>query len=177
MRIKQLSLSSVALAVIILAFASVAFAQTAEQKVGALIIEKDAAFWVAYNKCDTDTFRSMFTDDVEFYHDKGGATIGFENFMAALKNGLCGDPNSRLRRAEVKETVKVFPLAKGGEIYGAIISGEHVFFVNQKGKPEFLDGHARFMQLWLLRNGEWKMARILSYDHGDANKRLKAPPK
>jgi len=177
MRIKHLSLSSVALPVIVLAFASVAFAQTAEQRVSELIIEKDAAFWSAYNKCDTEAFRTMFTDDVEFYHDKGGATIGFENFMAALRNGLCGDPNSRLRRVEIKETVKVFPLAKSREIYGAIISGEHVFYVNQKGKPEFLDGHARFMQFWLLKNGEWKMARILSYDHSDANKRLKAPPK
>jgi hypothetical protein len=121
-------------------------------------------------------YTRTYPDDVEFYHDKGGPTIGFENFMDALKNGLCGNTDSRLRRAELKETVKVFPLAENGEYYAAIISGEQVFYVNQKGKPEFLDGHARFMQLWLLRNGEWKMARILSYDHGDAKQRLKRSP-
>lgn len=175
MRLTTLRFLSVLTAVLFFTQAEVS-GQTAEQRLTDLIIAKDATFWAAYNKCDTDAFRTMFTDDVEFYHDKGGPTIGFENFMDALKNGLCGNTDSRLRRAELKETVKVFPLAKNGEYYGAIISGEHVFYVNQKGKPEFLDGHARFMQLWLLRNGEWKMARILSYDHGDAKQRLKRSP-
>lgn len=175
MRLTTLRFLSVLTAVLFFTQAEVS-GQTAEQRLTDLIIAKDATFWAAYNKCDTDAFRTMFTDDVEFYHDKGGPTIGFENFMDALKNGLCGNTDSRLRRAELKETVKVFPLAENGEYYAAIISGEQVFYVNQKGKPEFLDGHARFMQLWLLRNGEWKMARILSYDHGDAKQRLKRSP-
>lgn len=135
------------------------------------IIAKDAAFWIAYNKCDIPAFGMMFTDDVEFYHDKGGLTVGHENFMNALKNGLCGDPNSHLRRAAVERTVRVFPLENGNAIYGAMISGEHVFYVNQKGKPEFLDGRARFLQLWLVKDGTWKMARILSFDHGPAAKK------
>jgi len=147
--------------------------QTPAEKLTETIITKDAAFWAAYNKCDLAAFPVMFTKDVEFYHDKGGLVVGNENFMSALKNGLCGNADSRLRREEVKGTVKVFPLADKGVFYSAIISGEHVFYVNQKGKPEFLDGHALFLQLWLLRDGEWKMARILSYYHGDAKERLK----
>ena len=53
-------------------------------------------------------------------------------------------------------------------VYGAILSGEHVFYVRQKGKPEVLDGRAKFTHLWLLKDGVWKMSRVLSYDHGPA---------
>jgi hypothetical protein len=56
-------------------------------------------------------------------------------------------------------------LQKGNEIYGAIISGEHLFYITEKGKSEYLDGQALFTDLWLLKNDQWKMARILSYNH------------
>ena len=111
----------------------------------------------------------MFTDDVEFYHDKGGPTVGIDNFMAALKSGLCGNPDWRLRREPVQRTVQIFPLESSHQLYGAIISGEHVFYIKEIGKPEFLDGRARFLQMWLLKDGVWKMSRIFSYDHGPAS--------
>lgn len=111
----------------LLAFSGFAIAQTAQSKLTETILAKDAAFWVAYNKCDTTGFRQFFTGDVEFYHDKGGPTIGLDNFVNTLKTNICGDPDSRLRREAVQGTVKVFLLKKSKVIYGAIISGEHVF--------------------------------------------------
>lgn len=135
------------------------------------ITTKDAEFWNSYNKCDVEATRSMFTSDLEFYHDKGGPLFGLDSIISALKNGLCGDPNSRLRRAAVEGTVYVYPLENANKIYGAIISGEHVFYVKQKDRAEFLDGRARFLQMWLLKDGVWKMSRILSYDHGPANEK------
>ncbi|HYD20109.1 MAG TPA: DUF4440 domain-containing protein, partial [Flavipsychrobacter sp.] len=117
---------------------------------------------------DVEGMLAYFTDDLEFYHDKGGITQGKEAFRQSLAKGLCGNENFRLRREAVKGTVNVFPMMKGDTTYGAIISGEHVFYVLEKGKKEFLDGHARFAQLWLLKDGEWRMSRILSYDHKPA---------
>jgi len=93
---------------------SFSFCQTDEQ-VKQLIFQKDSLFWVAYNNCDVDGMGSVLTDDVEFYHDKGGPSIG---------------------------------------------------------KKEFLDGLARFAQLWIVKDGQWKMSRILSYDHGEAPKNI-----
>ena len=61
---------------------------------------------------------------------------------------------------------QLFPLKDGATVYGAVISGEHLFYVREKGRPERADGQASFLQLWLLKNGTWRMARILSYDHG-----------
>jgi hypothetical protein len=109
----------------------------------------------------------FFTTDVEFYHDKGGVTLGLEKLMATTKKNLCGPNDFRLRREAVPGTVKVFPLQNGEVIYGAIISGEHVFYIKEGGK-ERLDGLAKFTHLWLLNNGVWKMTRVLSYDHGPA---------
>ena len=143
------------------------FSQTDEQ-VKQLIFEKDSLFWVAYNNCNVEAMGSWLTDDVEFYHDKGGPAISRDTLMAIIKKNLCGNNDFRLRRAAVKGTVNVYVMHSSNKVYGAIISGQHVFYVNEKGKKEFLDGLARFMQLWILKDGQWKMSRILSYDHGEA---------
>jgi hypothetical protein len=135
--------------------------------VSATIRSADVRFWQAYNTCDTTAQRQFLAEDVEFYHDKGGITLGAEALMATIKANLCSE-GSRLRRAAVDGTVQVFPLRSQGVVYGAILSGEHLFYLREKGKPERLDGQARFTHLWLLRDGTWRMARILSYDHGPA---------
>jgi Domain of unknown function (DUF3471) len=73
-----------------------------------------------------------------------------------------------LRREAIPETVKVYPLQKNGVTYGAVLSGEHYFYINDSGKPEYRDGVAKFFHIWLLKDGTWKMARAASYDHRDA---------
>ena len=149
-------------------FHSTLFAQSDVQKLTATIFEKDSLFWTTYNTCDTIGFQKYFTDDVEFYHDKGGITLGLKNLTATIKNNLCGTNNFRLRREAVQGTLKVFPLQSGDKIYGAILSGDHVFYVLEAGKDPRLDGQAKFTHLWLMKDGKWKMARVLSYDHGPA---------
>ncbi len=143
-------------------------AQTAASDLTATILHNDSLFWNAYNQCDIGKMKKWITDDVEFYHDKGGITLGNENLVLSIKNGLCSNKDFRIRREAVPGTVQVFPLRKADTIYGAIISGEHYFYITQNGQKEFLDGHARFTHLWLLKDGVWKMSRILSYDHGPA---------
>ena len=133
------------------------------------ILTHDSLFWATYNACDVDQMRPFFSYVFEFYHDKGGVTVGLEPFLTSVRENLCGNADFRLRRAAVPGTVRVFPLACSGVIYGAIISGDHVFFIHEKGKDEYLDGLAKFTHVWLLQDDEtWKMARILSYDHGPA---------
>lgn len=153
---------------LLVSLSQLSMAQTADEKLTATILQKDSLFWVAYNTCETASYGQFLTDDVEFYHDKGGVTVGLESLVSTTKKNLCSPGGIRLRREAVEGTVKVFPMKKSDTIYGAIISGEHVFYVLEKGKPERLDGQAKFMQLWLLKDGAWKMARILSYDHAPA---------
>ena len=142
-------------------------AQTKEQKLEAVIRQNDSSFWNAYNNCDTVRIRQFITDDIEFYHDKGGMTLGLENFMASFRKNLCTG-SFRLRRQVIESSVRIFPLEKSDVAYGAIISGDHQFYVLETGKKERLDGLAKFTHVWIIRDGVWKMSRILSYDHGPA---------
>ena len=141
------------------------FAQTEQEKLTATIIRLDSAFWKAYNNCDTAQFKNFVTDDVEFYHDKGGITTGSVALIESIDKNICGSANSHLRREAVAGTVNVYPMQNGDEIYAAVISGEHVFYMAEKGKPEYQSGAANFTHLWLLKNDVWKMSRILSYNH------------
>ena len=130
------------------------------------ILELDQKFWKVYNSCDTEGFKAFLTEDLEFYHDKGGLTNGSEALIQLVKNNLCNPDNPRIRREAIEGTVKVFPLNN----YGAIITGEHRFYLTEKGKKEVLAEIAKFTHVWQLKNNEWRMSRVLSYDHQPAPK-------
>lgn len=145
-------------------------ADSAEREaVQQLILARDAEFWTAYNTCDTSHYDRYFTSDVEFYHDKGGATFGLDALTNTTKKNLCGGPKPRIRREAVPDTARISLLENNGQLYGAILSGEHLFFALEADKPPRLTGRARYTHLWLKRDGDYKMARILSYDHGPAS--------
>ena len=131
-------------------------------------LAKDSIFWQHYNSCNIDAMRTFFTDDIEFYHDKGGVINGLDKFLSISKQNLCGDDNFRLRREAVAESVKIFAMKDGENLYGAILSGQHVFYILEKGKEPRPDGLARFTHLLLKTESGWKMSRVLSYDHGPA---------
>ncbi len=161
---KTKTFHSILCTAILLAVTPKVIAQT-DQDVTATILHLDSAFWNAYNNCDTAHFKDFFSDDVEFYHDKGGITLGASALIESLDKNICGNDDSHLRREAVAGTVKVYPLKDGDKIYGAVISGEHKFYVTPTGKPEFQSGIASFTELWQLKNGVWKMTRVLSYNH------------
>ena len=128
------------------------------------ILHFDSLFWRAYNNCDVESMETFFTEDLEFYHDKNGLTTSSKKFFESVRSGLCGNPDWRLRREVVEGSLKVYPM----DDYGAILSGEHVFYIREKGKKERLDGLAKFTHVWRFKDNAWKMHRVLSYDHGPA---------
>jgi hypothetical protein len=132
------------------------------------VLSLDSAFWNIYNTCDVTSMNKYFTDDIEFYHDKGGKMKGIDDLVSTTKRNLCSDDDFRLKREAVAGTVKFFPLKSDDKIYGGILTGQHVFYILRKGKSPQLDGLARFTHLWLLTDSGWKMSRVLSYDHGPA---------
>lgn len=129
----------------------------------AKIIALDAEAFEAYNTCDLEKSRTFFTDDLEFYHDKGGFSKGIDKLMEAMRTNICNNPNRKVIRKPVKGTFKVYPL----EGYGAILTGDHEFYIVENGLEQ-KTGTARFTHVWLLKGGAWKMARVLSYDHKPA---------
>ena len=79
-------------------------------------------------RCNIDKMQDLVAEDVEFYHDKGGITLGKDALMKSIKDNLCSNKNFKTRREAIPETVKIYELKNGNDTYGAIISGEHYFF-------------------------------------------------
>jgi hypothetical protein len=147
---------------------SIARAADAPDAAIAAVAERERVFWKSYNDCAVADMPALIAEDVEFYHDRGGITLGRDALVESVRKNLCSNPDFRIRREEVPGTVRVFALEKDGVVYGAVVSGEHTFDIVEKGKAPVRDGLARFTTLWLLRDGAWRMSRVLSYDHGPA---------
>lgn len=135
----------------------------------AAALRADSLFWDGYNRCDVEQMMRYIPADLQFFHDKGGITLGDSAFRLSIKNGLCSDTGKyRLRREVVAGHANAYPMMKDGKIYGVLMTGKHLFYISQNGQKEFADGLAQFADLWLLQDGQWKMARVFSYDHGPA---------
>ena len=48
----------------------------------------DTKLFDAYNHCDLTTLGVMVSDDLEFYHDQTGLSVGKEPFLAAIKQNI-----------------------------------------------------------------------------------------
>ena len=119
----------------------------------------DSSFFEAYNKCELAKMESLFTEDVEFYHEKRGVLTTRRSVMEVFSNNLCGDKNNKVRRELVEGSLQVYPINN----YGALAVGEHRFYLTQTGQKEKLDGVGRFTNLWQYKDGDWRMARVVSY--------------
>ncbi len=125
-----------------------------------VISSLDAALFDSYNRCDLEKFGTFFVDDVEFYHDQGGVTLGRENLAESVKKNICGGD---VRRELVPGTLQVHHM-KG---YGAVEIGVHRFYHPMSKTPP---GEGRFIHLWQYKDGAWKIPRAISYDHHAAAK-------
>jgi hypothetical protein len=124
----------------------------------------DTQLFDAYNHCDLKKFDSLLDENVEFYHDQGGVTLGHAKLTESIKNNICtGDT----QRVLVPGTLKIYYM-KG---YGAIEMGVHRF-LHPKTEATNGTGEGSFVHLWQYKDGSWKVTRILSYDHHSAE-----PPK
>jgi hypothetical protein len=114
----------------------------------------DTAMFEAYNHCELDKLGSFVTDDLEFYHDQTGLSLGRQNLVDAVRNNICG----KVHRELVAGSLEVYPL-KG---YGAVEIGVHRFT-----HPDAPGNHgaAKFVMLWQLKDGAWKISRVISFDH------------
>src|SRR5438309_5171275 len=121
----------------------------------------DAALFDSYNRCDLEKFASFFVDDVEFYHDQGGVTLGREKLTESVKKNICGKTTREL----VPGTLQIYYM-KG---YGAVEMGVHRFHHPGHEDTEGV-GEGRFVHLWQFKDGAWKITRVISYDHHAAAK-------
>lgn len=123
-------------------------------------------FEVGFNKCHITEFENLMAKDLEFYHDKSGTTGSLSQFLDDMKNGICNPANTHKARRELVEgSLEVFPLYDNGVLYGAIQNGEHRFFEKKNDLSEQAGSVAKFTHVWIKNNNQWKLKRVLSYDH------------
>lgn len=124
----------------------------------------EVLFDVMFEQCDPAALAAVVTDDMEFYHDKGGA-MGRAAFISdyAKNCALKRAPDAwRSRRKLVAGTLKVYAIPG----FGAVEEGTHLFYERRGDGPEHLAGQARFSILWKLGpDGQWLMSRTFSIDH------------
>jgi hypothetical protein len=118
----------------------------------------DSILFVAFNTCDVNASKSLFTEDLEFYHDNGGLTNYEQNVKSIMQR--CSR-QVKVRREFVKGSLEVYPIKD----FGAIQIGSHRFYYTEPGKTEQLDGTFKFVHIWKNVNGTWKISRVISYDH------------
>ncbi len=120
------------------------------------IASLDAALFDSYNRCDLVKFRTLLADDVEFYHDQSGVTLGKEKLTDSVKENICG----KVTRELVPGSLQVYYM-KG---YGAVEMGVHRFHHPGHDDAEPV-GEAKFIHLWQYKDGAWRITRVISYDH------------
>jgi ketosteroid isomerase-like protein len=116
----------------------------------------DKEMFDAFNTQNMPKFQSLFSDDLEWFQDNGGLILYktvFENFANTFKKDF------KLTRQLVKGSLEVHPI-KG---YGAIEIGVHQFRHFENGKEEI--GTFKFLMIWQKKDGQWKISRVVSYDH------------
>jgi len=115
---------------------------------------EDAKLFNAYNHCGLTTLGEMVSNDLEFYHDLTGLSVGKAPFLAAIKENICGKVQRRL----LLDTLEVYPI-KG---YGAVELGVHR--LTHPGDPGNV-GDARFVMIWHDEGGRWMVTRVISFEH------------
>jgi hypothetical protein len=120
------------------------------------IFKLDSALFNAFNTCDIHTFQSMFSTDLEFYHDTGGLT-DYNHTVNAIRTNC--ERKLGLVRTLIPGSLEVYPING----YGVIQIGSHQFCHPENGKQDC--GTFKFVHIWKYADGQWKITRVVSYDH------------
>ena len=112
----------------------------------------DKEYFDAYNSCDLEKQASIYSENIEFYHDKGGLMTSKQDIIDALEKNICG----KVTRELVKGSIEVYPIKD----YGAVQIGFHKF--HNKLEPDAPSQPSKFIVIWQNENDNWKISRVIS---------------
>lgn len=116
------------------------------------IVHLDSVFFNAYNTCDIQSQASIYSDSIEFYHDKGGLMTSKKDILDATQKNICG----KVTRELVKGSVEVYPING----YGAVETGLHKFHNNEEKNA--VPKASKFIIIWQNKNDSWIISRVIS---------------
>jgi hypothetical protein len=115
------------------------------------IVHMDSLWGDSYNNCRLEVQDLLFSDDLEFYHDRNGVMTSKTALIQALKNNICG----KVTRELLEGSIEVYPINN----YGAVEMGYHRF---HNKIDTTTSNFARFVHIWRSENGQWKITRVIS---------------
>jgi len=122
------------------------------------ITHMDSVLFDAFNAQDLEKLAMFFSEDLEFYHDKGGLT-NYQQTMDNFKSLFERNQHTGLKRVLIEGSMEVYPIKD----FGAVQLGKHRFCHVEKGKDDC--GTFQFVHTWQKKDGQWKVTRIISFDH------------
>lgn len=143
---------------IISAFFHTAVAQTqhSDHVLYQTIRQQDSLLFAAFNNRNVNQMAAYFDKSLELYQDN----IGVRNYQETVNAfGELFKKDYVLKRELITSSLEVYPI-KG---FGAIETGQHQFCHTENGKYEC--STFKFVHIWQFKNGQWKITRIVTYDH------------
>lgn len=122
------------------------------------IAHMDSVMFDAFNAQDIEKLKTTFSENLEFYHDKGGLS-GYEQTMNNFKSLFEKNQYTGLRRDLVRGSLEVYPIKD----YGAVEICLHRFCHFENGRDDC--GVFKNVMVWQNTGGIWKVTRVISYDH------------
>jgi len=120
------------------------------------IVRYDALMFDAFHLRNIQSFQKCFTTDLEIYQDNIGVrkyAEAMEAFAELFKKEYV------LKRMLIPGTLEVYPI----QGFGAIQTGWHSFSHTEAGV--LVCDTFKFMHIWKLEQLQWKVSRIVTYDH------------
>lgn len=147
------------------------FAQVSDTSALFIALEKadSLVFDQGFNKCRFDILQNIMHKDLQFLHDQNGIQ-NREEFFKAFRESICSNPDAKPIRKLVDGSLIVYPLKNEGKLYGAIQMGVHEFYIVEPNKEPRFTAKGKFIHTWLLEDGQWKLFRVISYDHQQPKK-------
>lgn len=115
------------------------------------IIRNDSLLFDAYNNSKLEIYSSFFSEDLEFYHDKGGLSTSKKEMVEATQRNVFG----KAKRELLAGSIEVSPIPG----YGAVEIGSHRFHNLAENSRS---GYSKFVTVWKNENGRWRITRVIS---------------
>ena len=116
------------------------------------ILAADTAFFKAYNTCDIEILTKHISENIEFFHDKGGFTNDKKGLVESIKNNIC----NKVTRTLISDSFEVHEIAN----YGAVAMGYHTFY--NALEPDAPQKPGRFVMIYKKQNNVWQMTKVIS---------------
>lgn len=123
-----------------------------DKKVYDIVVAKDKEYFDAYNSCDMKKQASLYSEDLEFFHDKGGLSTSKQEVLTSIEKNICG----KVTRTLIEGSIEVYPIKD----YGAIEIGYHKFYNNQE--PDAISKPSKFIMVWKNEGENWYISKVIS---------------